>query len=111
MSSDKIEREKETIHTMISIYCRGKHHQTELCDKCRSLLLYAQQRLSNCRFAPDKPFCKNCTVHCYKPDKRQQIREVMRYAGPRIFFYYPLLTLKHLSQGIKTNLKLIFQHA
>ena len=110
MSSGKIEQEKETIHTMISIYCKVKHKQSELCDECRSLLLYAHQRLSRCHFAPNKPFCKSCPVHCYRQEERTQIRKVMRYSGPRIFFYHPALTLKHIAQGIKTNITLIFQH-
>ena len=31
----------------------------------------------------EKTFCSNCTVHCYRPEMRERIRTVMRYAGPR----------------------------
>jgi hypothetical protein len=96
MASDKIEREAETLRTMIGIYCKQKHRQSELCNECRELLAYAEQRLSKCPFAPDKPFCKNCTIHCYKPKAREEIRRVMRYAGPRMIFYEPWLTIKHI---------------
>jgi len=96
MVSDKIEREAETLRTMIGIYCKHKHKQSELCDACRSLLAYAEQRLSKCPFALDKPFCKNCTIHCYKPQAREEIRRVMRFAGPRMIFHYPWLTIKHV---------------
>ncbi|MBP1638596.1 MAG: hypothetical protein H6Q17_179 [Bacteroidetes bacterium] len=96
MASDKIECEAETLRTMIGIYCKQKHKQSELCDACRSLLTYAEQRLSKCPFAPDKPFCKHCTIHCYKPQARKEIRRVMRYASPRMIFHYPWLTIKHV---------------
>ena len=96
MVSDKIEREAETLRTMIGIYCKQKHKQSELCDECRSLLAYAEHRLLKCPFAPDKPFCKNCTIHCYKPQAREEIRRVMRFAGPRMILHYPWLTIKHV---------------
>jgi hypothetical protein len=96
MASDKIEREAETLRTMIGIYCKQKHRQPELCDECRELLAYAEQRLSKCPFTPDKPFCKNCTIHCYKPQAREEIRRVMRFAGPRMIFHNPWLTIKHV---------------
>lgn len=101
MPDEKTEREKQTVATMIGIYCKGKHHSDTLCDECQSLLEYARQRLSQCMFAPDKPFCKNCKVHCYQPDKRAQIRNVMRYAGPRVFFDHPGLTLKHVWKSVR----------
>ena len=40
--------------------------------------------------------CKNCPVHCYKPEMREQIRIVMRWAGPRMLFYKPIAAIKHL---------------
>lgn len=86
---------------MIGIYCKAKHHNAQLCNECQALLDYAHQRLDHCHFAPDKPFCKNCTVHCYKPTERAKIRQVMRYAGPRIFFYQPFMILRHVLAGIR----------
>lgn len=100
MPADKIESEKRTIRTMIGIYCKAKHHNADLCCECEALLLYAIQRLDHCKLAPDKPFCKHCKVHCYKPDQRETIRKVMRYAGPRMVFYQPLVAFKHIFSGI-----------
>ncbi len=28
-----------------------------------------------------KPTCKNCKIHCYAPENRAKIREVMRFSG------------------------------
>ena len=30
------------------------------------------------------------------PEMKQRIKEVMRYAGPRMLWHYPIWTLKHL---------------
>jgi hypothetical protein len=25
--------------------------------------------------------CKHCKIHCYRPDYREKVREIMRYSG------------------------------
>jgi len=35
-------------------------------------------------------------VHCYKPEMRERIRGVMRFAGPRMALRHPLLAVRHL---------------
>jgi len=88
--------EKKTVSKMLRIYCRFKHGQYEsLCPDCRQLNDYAHQRLERCKFGADKPPCQKCTVHCYKPEYREKIKEVMRFAGPRMLFFYPLDAIKH----------------
>jgi hypothetical protein len=98
----RIRREKKTVDIMIRLYCH-KHHGTkdELCPECKELREYAMLRLSNCPFQEDKPTCANCLVHCYKPDMMAKITKVMRYSGPRLLFYHPLLALHHLFDGRK----------
>jgi hypothetical protein len=49
-----------------------------------------------CPFGADKPTCANCTIHCYRAEMREQVREVMRYSGPRMMWRHPLLALAHL---------------
>ncbi|OIP83625.1 MAG: hypothetical protein AUK44_04790 [Porphyromonadaceae bacterium CG2_30_38_12] len=94
---NEIEYEQHIVHRMLLIYCK-KHHQTndELCESCAKLNEYAFTRLEKCKFGNAKPACKDCPVHCYKPDMRADIRNVMRFAGPRMAFYYPLDAWKHL---------------
>ncbi|WP_033826784.1 nitrous oxide-stimulated promoter family protein [Bacillus andreraoultii] len=94
-----IQKEKETVQQMITIYCRKKHHQKELCEECKDLLQYAHKRLSYCRFGEDKTACSNCKVHCYKPVYRQKIKEVMRYSGPWMLLYHPVYSVLHLLNG------------
>lgn len=95
--SERMLVEQKTIARMIGIYCHAKHStRKELCDSCQELLTYAELRLSRCPFAPDKPVCGKCPVHCYKADYRERIREVMRFAGPRMIWVDPVSAFRHL---------------
>lgn len=75
-------RDAATIEKFIAVYCRKKHAtpKGELCDDCADLLDYARGKLAGCPMDP-KPKCKDCPVHCYSPEYRQRIKDVMRLAG------------------------------
>lgn len=92
----RIEREKATVKQMIAIYCRKHHQHDGLCPECLELLEYAHQRLDHCKFGENKSTCKKCPVHCYKPSMREQMRQVMRYAGPRMLWHHPIAAIRHL---------------
>lgn len=72
-----------------------------LCPACAVLRAYALRRLDACRFGAAKPPCERCPIHCYAPACREQIRAVMRYAGPRMLLYAPLDALWHLLRRLK----------
>lgn len=96
MKRDRLARERHTIELMIGIFCRGHHGSTgTLCPECQELLDYAMQRLDRCPYQENKPTCARCPIHCYKPAMRDRIRRVMRYAGPRMMLYHPLLAIRH----------------
>jgi hypothetical protein len=98
----RLGREWKTMSAMVWIYCRGHHHPVGgLCPECRQFLDYAGVRLERCRFGAEKPTCANCPVHCYQPDRREQARVVMRYAGPRMLWEHPILSLRHWLDGIR----------
>ena len=99
----RIEQEKKTVERMVRIYCRHKEGNKVLCDDCKKLLEYAHKRLSDCKFGEQKSTCKQCSVHCYRPDMKQKIREVMRYAGPRMLLFHPWAALRHLWQERKSG--------
>lgn len=69
---------------------------SSLCPQCQALLDYAHKRLEHCKFGEDKPSCTRCPVHCYKPAMREQIRQVMRYSGPRMLLHDPIMAIRHL---------------
>lgn len=95
----RLAREWKTVTSMISIYCRDQHGGGELCPECRELTSYVNLRLERCRFGEDKPTCARCPVHCYQKARRDDIKAVMRYAGPRMLWEHPWLTLGHLLDG------------
>lgn len=92
----RIAEEKKTVEQMIKLYCRHKEGHAVLCDACMALLQYAHTRLSRCPFGGQKPTCRKCKVHCYKPEMRQRMQEVMRYAGPRMLWHHPVTAIGHL---------------
>ena len=98
----RIRRERKTMAAMVTLYCRA-HHGTrgELCAECAEFLDYAFQRLQRCPFGGTKPTCADCTIHCYAPERRQQAKQVMRYAGPRMLFRHPVLAVLHLLDGLR----------
>ena len=96
-SNSRIAREKRTIEAMMRIYCRDHHAVAEgLCDECNRLLIYARGRLDTCPFQEAKPACNHCEVHCYSREMRNKVKLVMGYAGPRMTYRYPWLSLLHL---------------
>lgn len=96
----RIAREKRTVEQMIRLYCRRKEGHKDLCPDCRALLAYSQARLTRCLYGEGKPTCRLCPVHCYKPDMRKRMQEVMRYAGPRMMFFHPYAALRHLADEL-----------
>lgn len=89
--------EARTVAAMIRIYCRAHHGAAkELCEDCAGLLAYARERIEKCPFGDSKPVCNKCTVHCYKPELRGQIKTVMRFAGSRMLLRHPVLAIRHL---------------
>lgn len=96
VNMNRIEREKRVVARMVQLYCRHKLGLAELPDEYRELVGYAHVRLGRCKFGEDKPACKRCPVHCYKPAMREKIRAVMRWAGPRMIFYDPVAAIRHL---------------
>ena len=88
--------EKNTLVTMIRIYCESVHAEKEMCDECKNLMEYAIKRIDQCMFGLDKPSCKKCPVHCYNKGKREEIKTVMRFSGPVMLYKHPLLSILHL---------------
>ena len=101
-TSQRLGREWRTIAAMMKIYCRDQHGATAaLCLECHGLLNYANVRLDRCRFGEEKPTCGKCPVHCYQRDRREQIKIMMRYAGPRMLWEHPLMSLRHWLDGFR----------
>ncbi len=92
----RIEREKQTVRLMVELYCRHKLKTREMPEEYRQLTDYACRRLDRCPFGEQKKDCQHCPIHCYAPARREQIRQVMRWTGPRMLVYAPLKAIRHL---------------
>lgn len=91
-----IVREKKTVELMVRLYCRKKERNPILCPSCEALIRYAHERLERCPYGEHKTSCKNCRIHCYRPEMREQMCRVMRFSGPRMLLLAPLAALRHL---------------
>ena len=98
------------VEEMIRLYCRKNHGKEGhasggMCPECQKLADYAKQRSQKCPFMEQKTFCANCKVHCYKPEMREKIRAVMRFSGPRMLLYHPILAIWHLICSMREKRK------
>jgi len=93
----RMKREWRTIEAMLVLHCRQLHggRRGALCPGCEELRAYAERRLVLCPFGEDKPTCAHCKVHCYRPEMRERVRAMMRFAGPRMLLFHPYLALMH----------------
>jgi len=92
----KIEKEKYTVTFMIEYYCTKNHNQEVICKSCIDLITYAHEKLCVCPFGEKKTSCLKCKIHCYSKDKREEIRKVMSYVGPRMIYLMPIQYVKHI---------------
>ena len=101
----KREQEKRVVSQMVHLYCRKQHHRPDLCPDCREVLAYAIDRSDHCPFMESKTFCSNCKVHCYRPEMRKKIHEIMRFSGPRMLLYHPVLAVSHMLLTVKERMR------
>ncbi len=95
--SGKLNKELATVSAMLKIYCITHHKSDNTpCSICKQLEQYARMRLDRCPYGEDKPTCNQCPIHCYKPEPKQMMQQVMRYSGPRMLLSHPILALRHL---------------
>lgn len=82
---------------MVELFCRENHRAEAggLCPDCRQLFDYAMERTDRCPYGEEKPTCARCPIHCYTAARRGQVRQIMRYSGPRMLRSHPLLTIRH----------------
>jgi hypothetical protein len=94
----RLKSEHKTLVAMTAIYCKDLHGNQAggLCGACSELMRYSEERLAKCPYGQEKPACAKCPIHCYKKEKRELVREVMRYAGPRMPMRHPWRALTHV---------------
>lgn len=109
----KERKDLKVLATFTAVYCHAHHpapkapwaeatgqlaglglERCRLCESCRDFLAYAIARRINCPLDP-KPTCKHCTIHCYRPGHRDQVRAIMRFSGRRLILRGRLDLLWH----------------
>ena len=119
MNEKAFERDAQTLRAMAQMYCKD-HHATSsksagggrgrnaenaaLCEQCSAVLAYSLERTAKCPHE-HKGNCKECSIHCYKPDMRAAIKEIMSYAGPRMLYAHPLLALRYMARKVRGMLR------
>jgi hypothetical protein len=92
-------KDLKTLALFTAVYCQAHHagpraplhlvesalavvplHRYPVCPDCAGFLRYACERRLRCPLE-EKPACKHCPVHCYKPGHREQVRAIMRFSG------------------------------
>lgn len=100
----KITAERKVVNLMIDLYYKKKY-KGKLENEYLELKTYVNLRLNKCPFGDNKTFCSNCKIHCYNKEMQQKIKEVMRYSGPRMLMYHPVVAIKHLIESRKEKKK------
>jgi hypothetical protein len=97
MGNTRLQRERKTIAAMFQIYCR-QHHAGGgiLCAACQADLDYCLHRIDKCPYGEAKPACKNCVTHCYSSKMQERVKQIMRFAGPKMIWRHPLLAMWHM---------------
>lgn len=86
-------KELKVVILMIDLYYKKQKNN----DISREELIeYVTIRQNKCPFKETKTFCSNCIVHCYKEEYKIKIKEVMRYSGPKMIIYHPILAIQHI---------------
>ncbi len=95
-----LKREKKSVEIMVKIYCQDHHHGRDIgndgiCTDCADYREYMFRHLERCPFREKKSACGRC-LRCYPASFGERAMEVMGSAGPKMFLYHPILSLKHL---------------
>jgi len=91
-----IGKEQNIVAFMIKYYCAKNHKKEEIYKSCNNLIKYAHGKLNVCPFGEKKTSCLKCRIHCYLKSKREEIRIVMSYVGPRMIYLMPIQYVKHI---------------
>ncbi|MBN2536073.1 MAG: nitrous oxide-stimulated promoter family protein [Spirochaetales bacterium] len=99
-----LKNEKKTVKAMINIYCSAHHNQKNgLCSVCQGIFEYAESKIDCCKFKSRDLVCSECKVHCFRPEIREKIREIMKYSGPKMIWRHPVLALRYLKNKITSK--------
>ena len=99
----RLRRDENTLYAMAGIFCADHHAGQKdshgLCSECAETIAYSIERTKRCP-NEHKGNCEDCSIHCYQPEVRARIREIMAYAGPRMLTKHPIMTFFYLKKKL-----------
>lgn len=93
-----VEKRKKILSAMFDIYIKKHPEEVKSVDSLKS---YAFQRIEKCPNKGKNIYCSSCTIHCFPEYERAHMKKIMRFAGPRMMIYHPLMALDHAFASIK----------
>lgn len=107
MENTHIDKDRKTLEAIGRIYCAAHHEDAKkdeagLCASCRETVERTFERASACPFGHEGN-CQDCEVHCQRGDAQRRIREMMRYAAPRMTVRHPLMTFDYLRKKVRSG--------
>lgn len=99
-----VSKDRLTLEAIGGIYCRGNHagvpkDEAGMCPECRAAI----ERTLECAVAcphGHEGNCQDCDIRCQRGEAQQRIKEIMRYAAPRMAFLHPLMTFDYLKKKL-----------
>jgi hypothetical protein len=110
-------KDLKILASFIVLYCSDHHDRKEgeltpipeqlrsrsgssaaLCPECTALLEHGIRKRGLCPLEP-KPSCRKCRIHCYSPEYRRRIREIMAYSGRKMLLKGRIDYLWHYYSG------------
>lgn len=73
----------------------GSDKPVALCAECAAFVDYAVMKRRICPLESEKPSCKHCRIHCYAPQQRAKVRQIMAWSGKRMLLRGRLDYLRH----------------
>ncbi|ACD97152.1 nitrous oxide-stimulated promoter family protein [Trichlorobacter lovleyi] len=90
-------RDIKVIAGFTEVWCAGQQHTSRqqhtllqgmppllLCPDCAAFLDYAAKKRMNCPLDAEKPTCRRCRIHCYAPQQRALVKQIMAWSGKRM---------------------------
>lgn len=103
----RTDKDRRTMEAIGKIYCQGNHPCREkdaqgMCPDCRRSIEHTLERAAACP-REHAINCEDCAIHCQRDMARQQIRQIMAYAAPRMALRHPIMTFGYLRKKQRGN--------
>lgn len=100
MQSEPTAQQKKDITILAKfteVWCAGQQHSGQqqitvyqrmqpltLCPDCTAFLQYAVKKRLCCPLEAEKPTCRRCRIHCYAPQQRALVKQIMAWSGRKM---------------------------